>query len=63
MVSFGVLASIPIAGGLLDAVEGTGKEKYWGVALFAQLCGRSFVFSMGQDQSEGERLENKVVKF
>lgn len=37
VVSFGVLASIPIAGGLLDAVEGTGKEKYWGVALFAGL--------------------------
>lgn len=35
VVSFGVLASIPIAGGLLDAVEGVGKEKYWGVALFA----------------------------
>ncbi|CAG8212159.1 unnamed protein product [Penicillium nalgiovense] len=37
VVSFGVLASIPIAGGLLDAVGGTGKEKYWGVALFAGL--------------------------
>lgn len=37
MVSFGVLASIPIAGTILDAVEGTGKFKYWGVALFAGL--------------------------
>lgn len=37
IVSFGVLASIPIAGSILDAVELTGKEKYWGVALFAGL--------------------------
>lgn len=37
MVSFGVLASIPIAGSLLDAVEAAGKEKYWGIALFAGL--------------------------
>lgn len=37
VVSFGVLASIPIAGGLLDAVEAIGKERYWGVALFAGL--------------------------
>lgn len=35
VVSFGVLASLPIAGSLLDAVEATGKEKYWGAALFA----------------------------
>ena len=37
IVAFGVLVSIPIAGSLLDAVEATGKEKYWGVALFAGL--------------------------
>ncbi|OGM40896.1 monocarboxylate transporter [Aspergillus bombycis] len=37
VVSFGVLASIPIAGSLLNAVEATGKEKYWGTALFAGL--------------------------
>ncbi|KAJ5307113.1 hypothetical protein N7476_007769 [Penicillium atrosanguineum] len=37
MVSFGVLASIPIAGSILDAVEGKGKLKYWGVGLFAGL--------------------------
>ena len=37
VVAFGVLASIPIAGGLLDAVEASGKERYWGAALFAGL--------------------------
>jgi MFS family permease len=37
MVSFGVLASLPIAGSLLDAVEATGKQRYWGTALFAGL--------------------------
>ncbi|KZF20558.1 MFS general substrate transporter [Xylona heveae TC161] len=37
VVGFGVLASLPIAGSLLDAVEATGKEKYWGIALFAGL--------------------------
>lgn len=37
VVAFGVLASIPIAGSLLDAVEARGKEKYWGTALFAGL--------------------------
>ena len=37
VVAFGVLISIPIAGSLLDAVEAKGKEKYWGVALFAGL--------------------------
>ncbi|KAJ5203843.1 uncharacterized protein N7498_004722 [Penicillium cinerascens] len=37
VVSLGLLVSIPIAGGLLGAVEATGKEKYWGVALFAGL--------------------------
>lgn len=38
VVGFGVLVSIPIAGSLLGAVEATGKEKYWGAALFAGLC-------------------------
>ncbi|KAI9371760.1 MFS general substrate transporter [Aspergillus egyptiacus] len=38
VVAFGVLASIPIAGGLLDAVEAAGKERYWGAAVFAGLC-------------------------
>lgn len=38
VVAFGVLASIPIAGSLLDAVEATGKERYWGTALFAASC-------------------------
>lgn len=37
VVAFGVLVSIPIAGSLLDAVEATGKERYWGAALFAGL--------------------------
>ncbi|QKX63866.1 uncharacterized protein TRUGW13939_11037 [Talaromyces rugulosus] len=37
VVAFGVLASIPIAGSLLDAVEATGRERYWGIALFAGL--------------------------
>lgn len=37
MVGFGVLVSIPIAGSLLGAVEASGKEKYWGTALFAGL--------------------------
>jgi MFS family permease len=37
VVAFGVLISIPVAGGLLDAVEATGKEKYWGAALFTGL--------------------------
>ncbi|KAI9697230.1 MAG: hypothetical protein M1836_004794 [Candelina mexicana] len=38
VVAFGVLASLPIAGSLLDAVQATGKEKYWGVAFFAGGC-------------------------
>lgn len=38
VVAFGVLASIPIAGSLLDAVEATSKERYWATALFAGLC-------------------------
>ncbi|KAF5869447.1 putative riboflavin transporter mch5 protein [Botrytis fragariae] len=37
VVAFGVLGSIPIAGGLLDVVEATGKERYWGAALFTGL--------------------------
>lgn len=37
VVGFGMLASIPIAGSLLDAVEATGKQRYWGVALFTGL--------------------------
>lgn len=37
VVAFGVLGSIPIAGSLLDAVEATGKARYWGVALFTGL--------------------------
>ncbi|KAB8243566.1 major facilitator superfamily domain-containing protein [Aspergillus flavus] len=43
VVSFGVLASIPIAGSLLNAVDATGKAKYWGTALFA---GLSYVASL-----------------
>ncbi|PYI10697.1 MFS general substrate transporter [Aspergillus sclerotiicarbonarius CBS 121057] len=37
VVAFGVLASLPIGGGLLDAVAAVGKERYWGTALFAGL--------------------------
>lgn len=37
VVAFGVLASIPIAGSLLDAVKAAGKERYWGAALFTGL--------------------------
>ena len=37
VVAFGVLISLPIAGSLLGAVDATGKERYWGVALFAGL--------------------------
>lgn len=37
VVAFGVLISIPVAGGLLDTVEAAGKEKYWGAALFTGL--------------------------
>ncbi|KAK6814206.1 hypothetical protein RU639_009956 [Aspergillus parasiticus] len=43
VVSFGVLASIPIAGSLLNAVEATGKEKYWGTVLFAGLSYVAFL--------------------
>ncbi|KAE8372456.1 major facilitator superfamily domain-containing protein [Aspergillus bertholletiae] len=37
VVAFGVLASLPIGGGLLSAVTTTGKGRYWGTALFAGL--------------------------
>ncbi|KAL3455203.1 major facilitator superfamily domain-containing protein [Aspergillus heterothallicus] len=37
-VAFGVLGSIPIAGGLLDAVGEEERRKYWGVAVFAGAC-------------------------
>ncbi|KAJ5716764.1 major facilitator superfamily domain-containing protein [Penicillium malachiteum] len=37
VVSFGVLASLPIAGDLLNAVSVIRKERYWGLALFAGL--------------------------
>ncbi|RAL02643.1 MFS general substrate transporter [Aspergillus ibericus CBS 121593] len=37
VVAFGVLASLPIGGGLLDAVTASGKERYRGTALFAGL--------------------------
>ncbi len=37
VVAFGVLVSLPIAGGLLGAVEASGKKQYWGTALFAGL--------------------------
>ena len=37
VVAFGVLVSLPIAGGLLDAVDASGKKQYWGTALFAGL--------------------------
>ncbi|RAK73951.1 MFS general substrate transporter [Aspergillus fijiensis CBS 313.89] len=37
VVAIGVLASLPIGGGLLSAVTATGKEKYWGTTLFAGL--------------------------
>lgn len=43
VVAFGVLGSIPIAGGLFDVVEATGKRRYWGVALFT---GLSYVVSL-----------------
>ncbi|KAH0343469.1 MFS general substrate transporter, partial [Aureobasidium melanogenum] len=37
VVAFGVLTSLPAAGGILDAVDATGKRKYWGVAVFTGL--------------------------
>jgi len=37
VVAFGVLGSIPIAGSLLDVVEATGKQRYWGVTFFTGL--------------------------
>jgi MFS family permease len=42
VVAFGVLVSIPIAGSLLSAVEASGKERYWAVAVFT---GASYVAS------------------
>lgn len=42
VVAFGMVASIPIAGSLLDAVEARGKQRYWGAALFT---GLSYVFA------------------
>ncbi|KAL8787398.1 MAG: hypothetical protein Q9195_007773, partial [Heterodermia aff. obscurata] len=38
VVAFGALISIPVAGALIDAVEGPGKLKFWGVAVFTGLC-------------------------
>jgi MFS family permease len=37
VVAFGVLASLPIAGSLLSATGATGKDKYWGAAVFTGL--------------------------
>jgi len=37
VVAFGLLGSIPVAGSLLDAVDATGKDRYWGAALFTGL--------------------------
>lgn len=37
VVAFGVLISLPSAGGILDAVDAAGKRKYWGVAVFTGL--------------------------
>lgn len=37
VVSFGVLISLPIAGGLLDAVDEAGKGRSWGIAVFTGL--------------------------
>ncbi|KAK5999741.1 hypothetical protein QM012_005147 [Aureobasidium pullulans] len=37
VVAFGVLISLPAAGGILDAVDVKGKEKYRGVAVFTGL--------------------------
>lgn len=36
-VAFGVLISLPAAGGILDAVDEEGKTKYWAVAVFTGL--------------------------
>lgn len=35
--SFGCLTSIPIAGNILTATPGSGRERYWGLILFAGL--------------------------
>jgi hypothetical protein len=37
------LVSIPVAGGLLSAVERTGKERFWAVAVFT---GASYVAAL-----------------
>ncbi|KAH0164740.1 MFS general substrate transporter, partial [Aureobasidium melanogenum] len=37
VVAFGVLISLPAAGGILDAVDVEGKRKFWGVAVFTGL--------------------------
>lgn len=37
VVAFGVLISLPAAGGILDAVDVESKDKYWGVAVFTGL--------------------------
>uniref|UniRef100_A0A060T640 ARAD1C10824p n=1 Tax=Blastobotrys adeninivorans TaxID=409370 RepID=A0A060T640_BLAAD len=44
IVGFGVLASLPISGALLNVIPGTGKEKYWGIALFS---GLSYLIALG----------------
>lgn len=38
VVAFGALVSIPIAGALIDAVDGSGRRKFWAVAVFTGLC-------------------------
>lgn len=37
VVAFGVLISLPAAGGILDGVNVEGKRRYWGVAMFTGL--------------------------
>ncbi|KAJ5728546.1 MFS general substrate transporter [Penicillium malachiteum] len=64
VVAFGVLASLPIAGGLLNAVNGLAKERYWGLALFA---GLNYVFAFlcflwVRIRIKGMGLEDKVAK-
>ncbi|KAI5272746.1 MFS general substrate transporter [Aureobasidium subglaciale] len=38
VVAFGVLLSLPAAGGILEAVDAGGKGQFWGVALFTGGC-------------------------
>ena len=38
VLAFGALVSIPIAGALLDAVDASGKSKFWGGADCSGLC-------------------------